>query len=362
MAASKIVQQYHFKKALQYGLMFQAFALVFYLAHAVLVSPEKAFSLPFDERFFGAGAFGFVAGLIDEFYLRQNMWKMQFAKALLLKTLAFAFLIAVGAAVFQGIELLLSDKASWIEGNEMRYVRHTFQVFGFFALVSLLSISAIQIGRYVGKGRLMYFLTGKYEHPAWEENILMFVDLKASTTIADSLNSNHYSEFLKDYIEDLSEPIYMFQGNIHQYVGDEIIVYWPTSKSKRANARPLHCFVGMMEVIKERATYYHEKYGVLPEFKGGLHGGQMIVTEVGAMKKEIAFHGTVVNTTSRIQQKCNELNTNFLISDYILTHTELTPMYVPFREGSFLLKGKTEPMELYSVEKAENAWRRGVRS
>ena len=42
----------------------------------------------------------------------------------------------------------------------------------------------MQVKRAIGKGRLVSFVTGKYRHPTWEKNILMFVDLNASTTIA----------------------------------------------------------------------------------------------------------------------------------------------------------------------------------
>jgi adenylate cyclase len=365
MAPNRSIRQYRLENALQYALIFQLFAIIFYLVYASLAPVEEPKHALWDERLFGAGVFGFLAGMIEESWLRKRTRKMPFAKALILKTLVFAFLIAVSFPLLRLFMFWLgirSEQNSYLGKGLEAFLLHSVQVFGFFTLVSLLSFGAMQISRLVGRGRMMFFLTGKYEHPSWEENILMFVDLKASTTIADSLNSARYSEFIKDYIDDLSEPIYTFQGRVHQYVGDEIIVYWPLSVSKKKNNRPLHCFVAMMEIIEKNAEYYLEKYGELPSFKGGLHGGPMIVTEVGAIKKEIAFHGTVVNTASRIQQKCNELNTNFLISDFILLHTELAPLYVPFLEGSFLLKGKTEPMKLYSVEKAENAWRRGVRN
>jgi adenylate cyclase len=38
----------------------------------------------------------------------------------------------------------------------------------------------------------------------------------------------------------------------------------------------------------------------VPEFKGALHGGNVVVSEVGKYKSEIAYHGDVLNTTSRM--------------------------------------------------------------
>jgi adenylate cyclase len=186
----------------------------------------------------------------------------------------------------------------------------------------------------------------------------MFVDLNASTTIAEVLDSQKYSEFIRDFVADLSDPIYRHEGQILQYVGDEIIVYWPLRKKKHLNARPVRCFVSMMNIIERKKAYYQKKYGFLPEFKAGLHGGELIVAELGVLKKEIAFLGDVVNTTARIQNKCADLNTNFLISEYIIEKAELSPEFVAFSEGVFQLKGKNEKIELFSVEKAANAWKR----
>lgn len=354
MYSLPVIHQYRLGNALQFAWVFQVLAILAYLVYWA-ISPRPTILIDIlDERIFGAFFFGFIVGVIEEYVLRRGFRKMSFAKALIFKTLSFASLIAIALPVFRGISQYIgfAEKGAlgWFQQEILSNPIHTLQVFSFYALITMLSLVVVQTIRYVGKGRLLSFLTGKYEHPAWEHNILMFVDLKASTTIADSLSSAQYSALIKDYIADLSEPIYQHAGKVYQYVGDEVIVYWPLSQNTHKNTRPLDCFVGMLKIIASRKSYYLNKYGVAPEFKGGLHGGPMIVTEVGAMKKEIAFHGTVVNTTSRIQEKCNELDTNFLVSEYVLQHAELAPRYEAFSQGSFWLKGKIEPLSLFTVE------------
>ena len=339
--------RYKLSLVLQYAVLFQFLTIFFYVVYFLTDRrPQATVSLgAVDFRLLLAVFPGALVGFVDEFVLRPKFKRKRFIYALIFRTFILTLIIAVALLILG----LLIGYRSW---------QGFFKTSLFYAGQTLLAISIFQIRRFVGRGRIIPFITGKYSHPTWENNLIMFVDLKASTTLADSLDSKIYSEFIRDFISDISEPIYLYQGRIYQYVGDEVVVYWKRNTNKRKNTRPIRCFVGMMNIIEKRKAYYMERYGILPEFKAGLHGGPLIVAEVGELKKEIAFHGRVMNTTARIQKKCNSLNTNFLVSDYIISQTELAPDFVPFTEGKFLLKGKVEKVELFSIEKAENARKR----
>ena len=64
-------------------------------------------------------------------------------------------------------------------------------------------------------------------------------------------------------------------------------------------------------------------FGLVPEFKTGIHCGKVIVTSVGKQKREIVYHGDVLNTNSRIEGKCSELNQKLLISEDMLNHVNI---------------------------------------
>lgn len=359
----KPAKQYRLTVVFQYAVLFQVLTLFFYLIHILIlpISEEGHITVYVDQRLLIAIFPGMLVGFVDEFVLRRHFKRLRFWLALLIRTLILATLLVVSIWVFN---FLFAQFTGWILGikdlgmlkswAEPLSGEEFMQLTLFYTLEIIVALSIIQVRRYIGRGRLLSFLTGKYIHPTWENNLFMFVDLKASTTLADQFNSSIYSEFIRDFISDISESIYVFNGRVYQYVGDEVVVYWPLSKNKKKNTRPIHCFVGMLQTMEERKDYYMDKYGVIPKFKAGLHGGPIIVAEVGELKKEIAFHGTVINTAARIQSKCNELNTNYLISEFVKENAYLSPDYIAFSEGKFLLKGKVEEMELFSVEKAGN--------
>ena len=108
----------------------------------------------------------------------------------------------------------------------------------------------------------------------------------------------------------------------------------------------------MVEIIERKKGKYESKYGVVPEFKAGIHAGQVIVTSVGKQKKEIVYHGDVLNTAARIEKKCNELRQKLLISADLLNYLRLENDFIAEEKGEIELRGKANKLRLYGVKPA----------
>jgi adenylate cyclase len=177
----------------------------------------------------------------------------------------------------------------------------------------------------------------------------MFLDLRSSTSIAEKLGEGHYFNFLKDVFLHATPSILNSKGEIYQYVGDEIVISWKTYKGTE-NANCIQCFFNIQNSLNERSDYYNEKYGVVPEFKAGLHYGYVMAGEIGVVKREIAFFGDVLNTKSRIQSKCNELGVSILLSEFLLDKLNLSPgIFTPKLMGDIVLRGKEQSLSLYTL-------------
>ena len=106
----------------------------------------------------------------------------------------------------------------------------------------------------------------------------------------------------------------------------------------------------MKRIINGMKEKYIAKYGFYPEFRAGAHGGQVIVTWVGELKKEIVYIGDVLNTTARIQEDCKRLAKDFLISEGLLNRLSgLENISASFVEET-TPRGKEERIKLYSLE------------
>jgi adenylate cyclase len=77
--------------------------------------------------------------------------------------------------------------------------------------------------------------------------------------------------------------------------------------------------------------------------------------EIGIIKRDIAYHGDIINTSSRVQGMCNVLHHDLLITSSIINN-EIPLKGLEIKSvGRHNLKGKGIETELFSVlQKAHN--------
>jgi adenylate cyclase len=201
----------------------------------------------------------------------------------------------------------------------------------------------------MSRERLRELLNGRYQQPEAENRIFLFVDLKDSTHLAETLGNDQYSRLVRDFFRDVSPAIAAAHGEVYQYVGDEVVVTWP-SATGLTFANCLHCFFDMQRAIAERHEAYQRTYGVVPSFKAGGHGGLVTTVLVGTQHRELVYHGDVLNTTARIQAQCNALGSRFLISAELRRQLGEQPEFQFTALGGQTLRGKAGATELLDVQ------------
>lgn len=219
----------------------------------------------------------------------------------------------------------------------------------YFFVCSVLYSFLRMVNEKFGPGILWDMMRGKYLTPRVEKKIFMFLDLKSSTLLAEKMGYLKYSSLIQQCFYDLNDVVQKYEGQIYQYVGDEAVICWDYDKGIKESLC-IDCYFAFRDKLVERKEFYENEFGMLPEFKAGLHGGELVVTEVGVVKKEIAYHGDVINTTARIQEQCSILEKELLISGELFSDLILRQKYFPSHLGEVLLKGKEVPVQLYSVD------------
>lgn len=300
---------------------------------------------------------GLLMGSTDVFYFQKKFRNYSFGKALLLKSIFYSSVLVISIVigsilyntVFAGRSLLATEAYA-------KVLHHMFSTLFWsqiitWSIVIIISQFLLQVSDKFGKGILIQMMLGKYHSPKIEERIFMFLDLKSSTTIAEKLKHEKYFELLNDFFNVAADPIILNKGEVYQYVGDEITISWKTNKGDSYD-NCIHCFFGIKDAILDSREKYDLKYGLIPEFKAGVHTGEVIVGEVGGYKKEIVFSGDVLNTASRIQSECNRLNHELLVSSELLKHLNINDNGYSFTKIEELkLKGKENSTTIYSVRK-----------
>ncbi|MGO1117927.1 adenylate/guanylate cyclase domain-containing protein [Rhodovibrionaceae bacterium A322] len=225
---------------------------------------------------------------------------------------------------------------------------------GFAFLLSSLLNAGLALDSLLGGSVLLGLLTGRYYRPKKEDRLFLLADMAGSTALAEKIGDMAFHRLLDRLFRDLSEPVQHHKGSIYRYVGDEMIVTWPLEKGLKL-ARCLNCGLAMKALLAEKAEDYEAEFGCRPTFRFVLHSGPVVAGEMGRMKREIVYLGDTINTAARLENLGKDLNQDLLISEpvrHLLSKSATNKNEPDFNWvdlGSYQLKGKIQPLHLFTV-------------
>ncbi len=299
-----------------------------------------------------AGALlGLAYGILDVFLDRPRLRQLPYLWLILTQTAFHLVLLTAVVAALQVLGMLH-------QGEPFTLSRWLDRTFSINTLVVLLYTGAVsfgfnflkQVSRKFGPGNLRRLLLGKYYHPRRENRIFLFLDLKSSTTHAERLGHHRYSSLIQDCFRDLAVAL-EHRAEVYQYVGDEAVLSWDAGIGlDQLNC--LRAFYRFQNQLQARTHHYESLYGFVPEFKAGGNIGEVTGVEVGEIKREIAFHGDVLNAAARIQALCNEYREELLISGYLRQVLPHSPDFTFHLMGNMQLRGRQQPVDVYAVRRS----------
>lgn len=275
------------------------------------------------------------------------LWFNFLAKTMVLIFLAFFmnFLIHITYSVL--ISKLSADYA-WKE-----FMHDTFNTYWIveklpsWLLIFFMTQLIIEIIEKYSPGIFLDVFLGKYVHPRIEKRIIMFIDLKDSTPIAEKLGHKDYFRFIRDFIYFISIALIEYNGRIYQYVGDEIVVSWPYNATN--TKRCMDSLIEARKLLQKNGERFRRKYGITPEFRVGIHAGEVTIGEIGLIKKDLAMSGDTMNTAARIRSACSELKQKFIVSKDFIDAIDLKD-WQSESLGLVDLKGKDKGIELFALK------------
>lgn len=324
------------------------------------VDPESIDFVQYNMSGFLLGLlFGLIHGFLEVFIFKQRFRRITFGYTVILKTLLFvaAFMATVILFILVKNYMLASlgifERA---QDNEIAgfFSSPVFYKHGMYAILFSFGINFfLQVDNKMGKNVLLSLFFGRFHKPRKQERIIMFLDLTSSTAIAERIGDHKYSAFLRDFFYDLDEIISKTKGAVYQYVGDEVVVVWDV-KGGTENSNCIRCYSEAQKSIYAKKDKYIKLYGIYPQFKAGIHLGEVIVTEVGGLKSEIAYHGDTMNTASRLCTAARDYNNGLLISAELLSYLQnIDESYSVESIGLVKFRGKENVIAAFSVNVKE---------
>ena len=320
--------------------------------------------------FRGTGLIGSLVGAIDggaitaaiaamEIFLLRTRWGRPLQQAPFLVTFGVKWLV-------YGMVITAVNARSpgvWMLGPALGAVAlqkslHRLAVlFSFVASFAVLFV--FEIGQIVGLRTLRNIVLGRYHRPRFEDRFFLFVDVAGSTSLAERIGPAAVHRFLDGVFRLASDPIGDYGGEIYQYVGDEMVVTWTIAEA-RGDARPIACFFAIVAALDEAAPAFERDFGATPRLRAALHAGPVITGEIGESKRDIVFHGDVMNTAARLEQATRDLDRRFLVSSDALSRLTATERYVLEPLGPQALRGRAAAVEVYAVDASWQSSARGL--
>lgn len=285
--------------------------------------------------------------VIRDKFRQKSMWKILLIKSFILISAAvlMTFIIYLTYAIFSSkVEFSNALSSYWNAAVHSYFVLQKLPHWLFLLIITQI---LIEVHDKYAPGVFADILLGKYLIPKVEKRIVMFIDLKDSTPIAEKLGNIQYFKFIREFIYQVSNALIDHGGIIYQYVGDEVVVSWRFSPENTKK-----CMAALIQVRKnlhKQSDYFRRQFDIVPEFRVGIHVGEVTVGEIGVIKKDLAMSGDTMNTTARIRTACSELNQKFIVSKDFVDELDLKD-WQSENLGEVELKGKNHSIELFALK------------
>jgi class 3 adenylate cyclase/predicted ATPase len=175
----------------------------------------------------------------------------------------------------------------------------------------------------------------------------MFCDLVGSTKLSEQLDPEELREVVKRYQEVSANAISRFEGNIAQYLGDGLLVYFGYPLAHEDDAqRAVRSGLEIVKEIDQLNDRLEREKGVNLAVRIGIHTGLVVVGEMGGgQKRERLALGDTPNIAARIQGLADP---NAVVIG-AATYRLIEGFFECHSIGSQSLKGVSQPMEVFRV-------------
>jgi class 3 adenylate cyclase/tetratricopeptide (TPR) repeat protein len=176
---------------------------------------------------------------------------------------------------------------------------------------------------------------------------VLFCDLVESTRIAAGLDPEDWRELVRGYQNAATGAVERFDGNVAQFLGDGIVVYFGYPRAHENDAeRAVRAGLGILEAVAEGNPQLVERHGIELAVRIGVHTGPVVVGEMGGGERtETLALGDTTNVAARLQEAAEP--GSVVMSSPTL---RLVPgIFVTRDLGECSLKGRDEPIHVHEA-------------
>jgi len=178
---------------------------------------------------------------------------------------------------------------------------------------------------------------------------ILFADIRSFTSYAEQNDAEEVLETLNEYFAAMFEPITSHGGIVNQILGDGLMALFGTLKRngdyhEQGVLTAIHMMKALKVLNRKRTEVGKSEINI----GIGIASGRVMVGYAGTQHRATyTCVGDAVNLAARIESHTREVNHPIIIDSY--THEYLPDSITVNSLGSITPKGKTLPVEIYSV-------------
>ena len=182
-----------------------------------------------------------------------------------------------------------------------------------------------------------------------KELTVLFSDIKAFTTIAETVTPEELVSLLNEYLTVMTDVVFKYDGTLDKYIGDAIMALYGAPLD--IPDHPRKACLSALEMMKELKRLNEEwiNQGKQPvDIRIGINTGFMLVGNMGSKQRfDFTAMGDSVNLGSRLEGANKSYRTNIIIGES--TYQSVKDEFVCMELDAVRVKGKTRPVRIYSL-------------
>lgn len=176
---------------------------------------------------------------------------------------------------------------------------------------------------------------------------MLFSDLQGSTTAAEHLDPEDWSEIMNGAFERLIAPIYQYEGTVARMMGDAILAFFGAPIGHEDDPeRAVRAGLEILAQIKPYRREVKKRWRVVFDVRVGVNTGRVVVGPVGSdLRVEYTAMGDAVNVAARMEQTAAPGTVQ--ISE--ATRRLVEGLFEFEALGAVDVKGRSKPVEAHRV-------------
>ena len=290
-----------------------------------------------------AALIGLCVSLIETFYVAAPAGRWLRAMHPLASLAVYGcILVAVGLAVMH-VNAALWGRWDRLPEAHGRLPTTIALIFG----IGIVAITALRVVGFIGARNLLDLMIGRYHRPVVERRVFLFLDIKGSTGLVERLGPKGAKALIGKFFFDISSPITDHGGDLYRFTGDGLVATWAWDAAVR-DAQVMRAVRAIREAVHRGETQYLRDFGVVPGFRIGIHGGEIVVSEEGDVRRAIGFYGDTIHIAARMEHKAKELGVDIVVSEDVAKAVEPSPL--PLVEvAREQVRGISRPIGMFTV-------------